>query len=783
MYNFQAHIKRLKLAESLPIHECVNVNDKNFWIISTQENKFWVYCKQDLLGSGSYGNVYKCYPLSSGFSFSFQYTCFALKSANSRGLIEHEEVKLLSRHIKVYDWMLIGDDSYLIMEYFNKNDLAFGRRLSLPLRRALNYCMALCDQIHQMHNYSPMGNPIIHGDIKTGNIIIHKNDVFLVDFGLAIEVKGIPEGRDVTLAFFTQNIGGNPVYFAPETKEGKFGLITDVYMLTPVLATLLGATFPETDKITADRAGRDPYDVKFNFSGMTTFRAVGDLDLNVLLLAFLNKMSGYDYASRPNIEQILFFFTMLCKIVSSNYILDNIDVVKAKLLSCFLLPSNGLLCDGIMPQQLEFHHNIALKICRLQRIFLSGNSRFVKHLPAMLTGKDIDIWIQLLSFKSVDLSKIRTRHLSQVKKEMNFYKELTTLNIERDKVNAVFTNLAGESREHYSYIINYYKQNPIRPSYNALTTQSLILLSRCHKSILKYLSDHLKNEVVFSTETSDWIMFYQEWSSLKLVFSLPIFTSLTYSMIITVIKHVYTQTNRSLCQLLLEAFVQHSWAKLFDLKTLVDLQKKLLVFNNTDRWGPSVNTHSAQVTLYSKFETILFSTDRSNPWPNNPEDDFIDALFLSCQEWQAALQHRARVAFLLSLTKTLSKFYAEACQEYNNVLFIRFFTLLSNANILKSLNLQQTLELHNVSSLITARFSFLKTRDEPMAFLAQLNTHFVQLSSLHYRQRNKHYSNFKKTSMGHRIYFNKTFTGDEIVAHARQNPTSRTRQIIRPLLL
>jgi Tol biopolymer transport system component len=102
----------------------------------------------------------------------------------------------------------------------------------LPLDQALEYAAQICDALDAAHRKG-----ITHRDLKPGNILVTKQGIKLLDFGLA------KSRVDETLTA-TNAVMGTPKYMAPEQKEGKeCDARTDIYALGLVLREM-AADFP-----------------------------------------------------------------------------------------------------------------------------------------------------------------------------------------------------------------------------------------------------------------------------------------------------------------------------------------------------------------------------------------------------------------------------------------------------------------------------------------------------------------------------------------------------------
>ncbi len=102
----------------------------------------------------------------------------------------------------------------------------------------------VCDAIHYAHTFR---RPLVHCDLKPGNILVSKAGTpYVMDFGLARAIDMPPE-HDVV-------VRGTPAYMAPEQLSGRardIGVWTDVYGLGAILYELLTgrAVYGDTSKV------------------------------------------------------------------------------------------------------------------------------------------------------------------------------------------------------------------------------------------------------------------------------------------------------------------------------------------------------------------------------------------------------------------------------------------------------------------------------------------------------------------------------------------------------
>jgi dipeptidyl aminopeptidase/acylaminoacyl peptidase len=126
---------------------------------------------------------------------------------------------------------------YLVMEYVEGQPLK--GPLSLPV--ALKYAGQICEALEAAHKKG-----ITHRDLKPGNILVTKQGVKLVDFGLARI-----ESPDATA---TMAVVGTPTYMSPEQWDGKpSDARSDIYSLGCVLYEMLtGKRVPQQERQTVN---------------------------------------------------------------------------------------------------------------------------------------------------------------------------------------------------------------------------------------------------------------------------------------------------------------------------------------------------------------------------------------------------------------------------------------------------------------------------------------------------------------------------------------------------
>ena len=109
--------------------------------------------------------------------------------------------------------------AYMVMEYLEGGTLADRiARGALPLATALQYAMQIADALDRAHRAG-----VTHRDVKPGNIMLTRDGVKVLDFGLA-KSTAKPGPADATVEAGLTAEGtvlGTPQYMAPEQFEGK----------------------------------------------------------------------------------------------------------------------------------------------------------------------------------------------------------------------------------------------------------------------------------------------------------------------------------------------------------------------------------------------------------------------------------------------------------------------------------------------------------------------------------------------------------------------------------
>jgi serine/threonine protein kinase len=162
-------------------------------------------------------------------------------------LLQEARAALRLRHdhiVAVRDIGRIDQQFYIAMEYIEGETLAdhvrssqARGRLSPLYENPAFYLGCLRDVANAIHYAHTVPKPIVHCDLKPGNILIARSgNAYVMDFGLA---RALLEGQREAEE---EKIRGTPAYMAPEQLTGKsddIGAWTDVYAMGATLYELL----------------------------------------------------------------------------------------------------------------------------------------------------------------------------------------------------------------------------------------------------------------------------------------------------------------------------------------------------------------------------------------------------------------------------------------------------------------------------------------------------------------------------------------------------------------
>lgn len=143
----------------------------------------------------------------------------------------------------------------LIYQYMENGSLLDCLSSGLPTKdttfltwtNRINIAVKVARGILYLHSFQ--GDPIVHRDIKTANILLDDNlDPKIGDFTLVRQIETQPVGE----THYSQNVIGTSVYMSPEAFRGDISKKTDVFSYGIVLFELLTGLRPFDDESNED---------------------------------------------------------------------------------------------------------------------------------------------------------------------------------------------------------------------------------------------------------------------------------------------------------------------------------------------------------------------------------------------------------------------------------------------------------------------------------------------------------------------------------------------------
>lgn len=303
---------------------------------------YYVFSANDQveLGSGSSGTVYKAWKIEGEPPFaSLNYVPRAIKVIPFKIDATEEEIEEIKKETEkeAAIWKAIAPNSsaliqmekqvYLVTERISGERLIDEKGsinpkiVNLPLTAKLELISKILEKVKALHDEG-----WVHGDIKGQNILfnIASNgtiSVSLVDFGSAQELKKALKVKPKISSPGTR--GSIP----DERLAGYFTKGGDIYSVVPVIMSILGAEFPQKDKLSAKEDIDSEPGIVFNITGLEE-HMLDQFDNSMSqktqkamigsVLSYLEKMSDFDYHSRPSADQAKLFFDAMKK-VCENY--------------------------------------------------------------------------------------------------------------------------------------------------------------------------------------------------------------------------------------------------------------------------------------------------------------------------------------------------------------------------------------------------------------------------------------------------------------------------------
>lgn len=184
----------------------------------------------DIIGAGSYGMVYLCRDLQTKDHKVIKQLRPSKRRNRNEIKLFHDEVSIMGnlKHNQMpmmYETFSENGHFYYVMSYIdgvNLEDEIFQSRKVFNEDESLLFMEKLIKLVDYLHKHD-----IYHLDLRIPNIILKDNEPYLIDFGLAKQVKSIPKAKE------------------NNSEELK---LQDYYDLGDILLYLLYTTYPSKTK-------------------------------------------------------------------------------------------------------------------------------------------------------------------------------------------------------------------------------------------------------------------------------------------------------------------------------------------------------------------------------------------------------------------------------------------------------------------------------------------------------------------------------------------------------
>ncbi len=356
------------------IIEQMKRNKKDIWITEDKSQYFFkidqspaepIFCtyeiKNNSLGQGLFGGVFKAQVLNAETGEAVPGQFIAIKEIPDEKF-DPKEHKIASYEMRTGKLISSKDSkngfNYIPLDFIDGAPIGDGRDNINKVFEEMNEEQLLDFIIDLLLECNEMHKNFIHCDLKGANILLQRISKAgqvsykprIVDWGLARPISSLKPGG--TLGF--QKI--TPSYAPCEAGLGFLDFYTDIYMISPVIANILGyykySMFGTLNEYSFEKKG-------LNSLGFDEF-------IHECMTCYLNRMRSTASEDRPNKDEPLKFFRLLKQLKKLNKLSDRdqniseqINILKTKI---YLL-SKGisdyydlcLMSDDTKPEKGKFY--------------------------------------------------------------------------------------------------------------------------------------------------------------------------------------------------------------------------------------------------------------------------------------------------------------------------------------------------------------------------------------------------------------------------------------------
>ena len=224
----------------------INLSDDKSYIrinssscILSEKDPLKYYDLLELIGTGSYGQVYKVQKKLNNETFSMKIINKSKKDCSVEELLNEIAVLKNLDHphiIKIFEYFETKDKIYIIAELCEKGDLQkYIEREKIVKEKIVK---KIIRQLIMILNYLHK-NRIVHRDLKLQNILVDNSSeenfsIKLIDFGISTEIKNVN---------LTESIG-TVLYVAPEVILSDYNEKCDIWSIGIIMFYLLSGKLP-----------------------------------------------------------------------------------------------------------------------------------------------------------------------------------------------------------------------------------------------------------------------------------------------------------------------------------------------------------------------------------------------------------------------------------------------------------------------------------------------------------------------------------------------------------